>query len=83
LPTRNTSPPSIVAGALIFRTGLYRPIARSTPAVSLRRDGAPGRVSTATSSRTTTASSTNTESGRSSAGSMRSTVQPSPRSVLS
>ena len=45
-----------------------RASAARVDSVSARRDGAPGRVMTATSSSTTAVSSTNTESGRSGSG---------------
>jgi len=57
-------------------------MACATPSISGRRGGAPGRVSTARSSQTTTASSTKTESGQSSATGTCSTCQPLPASAL-
>ena len=48
----------------------------AAPGTSARRAGAPGRVSTARSAQTTTASSMNTESGQSSAAGTCRTVQP-------
>ena len=59
------------------------PALRPTASTSARRDGAPGRIRTATSSQTTAASSMKTESGRSGAGATRSTRAPAARSASS
>ena len=68
VPTLSTSPPSSVPGSSIRASSNPSPrTASSVPASSARRSSAPGRVSTARSPHTTTVSSTNAESGRSSA----------------
>ena len=63
LPIRMTSPPSSVAGAASLRNGRNSEIASARLSVSGRRLTDPMRVTTATSSRTTRGSSTNTASG--------------------
>src|SRR5689334_3272689 len=76
-PAWSTSPPSRVPGPSIL--AVRRPSARTAspaPATSGRRAGAPGWVSTARPSQTTTVSSMNTASGQSSAGGACWTFQP-------
>jgi len=75
-PTTSTSPPSRVAGAVIRAIGRSVASVVSTSGSSPRRDAAPGRVITATSSNTTAVSSMKTESGKLGAAGTRCTVQP-------
>ena len=68
LPATSTSPPSSVPGSAIGSIRRQAASASRVDSVSARRDGAPGRVTTASSSNTTAVSSTNTASGRSGSG---------------
>src|SRR5262245_57634241 len=82
-PSRIRSPPSRVPGGLMDRSDRNSLRAAPTDSTSGRRDPAPGRARTATSSNTNAASWTKTASARSGAGGSRRTVQPSSASVRS
>ena len=82
LPTCRMSPPSSVPGASIRATSSPSDrTASSVPATSGRRSTAPGLPNTARSPHTTTVSSTNAESGESSAAGTSRIVQPASASA--